>query len=75
MIPTQQQHRQWSTLQKRWRADAMRDANSNLQRALAAKRAHNVVLARAYMLEYNWDKQWGNRRGRIAKREARLGRR
>lgn len=51
------------TLQKKGRANAMRDANSNLQRALAAKRAHKVVLARAYMQEYNWDRQIGNRGG------------
>jgi hypothetical protein len=67
------QHRHIATLQKHWQGNAMADAQYNLNRANEERRAGNVVLARGYMHEYNWDVKFGGLRGKIVKREERLG--
>jgi hypothetical protein len=73
MINLRNQHKHLATLQKKWKADAMRDAKYNLDRATQERRAGNVVLARGYMHEYNWDMKFGGMRGKIVNREERLG--
>jgi len=72
-LPIKTQHRHIARLQAGWRGNALRDAKYNIMRAQAERKAGNNVLAAGYMIEYHWDMQWRNRRGRIASRERRLG--
>jgi len=71
MLDVRNQHRHIGTLQKKWAADALRDAKYNLHRALIERKAGNTTLARGYEQEAKWDMQWRNKRLRIAKREER----
>ena len=74
-METAKQHAHIAALQSRWRADAMRDARYNLNRAKIERARGNYVLARGYVKEYKWDLLWGARRGRIVKNETREARR
>lgn len=63
------QHRHIASLQSHWRANALKDARYNLNRAKEEYRAGNRVLAKAYEAEYRVDLYWANRRQKIAERE------
>jgi len=69
---TRDQHAHIATLQKHWRADALRDRRYNLNRARIERRKGNRVLAAGYMKEASWDQWWANRRGRIAKQQEKM---
>lgn len=54
-----------ATLQRRWAADAMRDAHYNAERA---KHVRSPQLKAMYQQEERWDLFWARRRLRIANR-------
>lgn len=68
-MDTAEQHRHNATLQRKWAADAARDATYNAKRAAEEQRAGNHVLASGYKQETGFDNYWKNRRLGIARRE------
>ena len=71
MYTPKQQRRHIAKLQRGWAASAFRDQKYNLHRAHIEQKKGNRLLAGAYRMEALWDRQWGNRRLRIARKNLR----
>jgi len=71
MVNVDSQHRHLAKLQRSWAANARRDQQYNMKRAMLERKAGNLTLARGYEQEARWDQFWMLRRLRIAKKESR----
>jgi hypothetical protein len=63
------QHKHFAALEMRWRSQALKDAEYNLNRAHEEMLAGNYALAHGYMEEYQWDIDAAKKRLRIANHE------